>query len=144
MTTKPSMGQLANRAARLFRRLADHRLERLGLSAGYLPVLTALMASDALSQKALTEQAGIEQPTMAATLSRMERDGIIMRHPDPRDGRSSLFSLTPATRGKIPEIQAVIDGMSNDALTGLTEEQRQAARRVLEGLIAALEKALRE
>lgn len=138
------MGQLTNRAARLFRRLADHRLERLGLSAGYLPVLTALMASDALSQKALTEQAGIEQPTMAATLSRMERDGIIMRHPDLRDGRSSLFSLAPATRGKVPEIQAVIDGMSNDALTGLTEEQRQAARRVLEGLIAALEKALRE
>jgi MarR family transcriptional regulator, transcriptional regulator for hemolysin len=138
------MGQLTNRAARLFRRLADHRLERLGLSAGYLPVLTALMASNALSQKALAEQAGIEQPTMAATLSRMERDGIIMRHPDPRDGRSSLFSLTQATRGKVPEIQAVIDGMSNDALTGLTEEQRQAARRVLEGLIAALEKALRE
>ena len=66
MQTKPSMGQLTNRAARLFRRLADRRLEPLGLSAGHLPVLTALMASDALSQKALTEQAGIEQPSMAA------------------------------------------------------------------------------
>lgn len=144
MPAAPSMGQLTNRAARLFRRLADRRLEPLGLSSGYLPVLTALMAADALSQKALTEHAGTEQPTMAATLSRMERDGVIRRHPDPRDGRSSLFSLTSATQRKVPEIQAAVAGMSNDALAGLSEEQRRAARLVLEGLIAALERTLRE
>jgi DNA-binding MarR family transcriptional regulator len=139
-----SVGQLTNRAARLFRRLAERRLEPLGLAAGHLPVLTALMASEALSQKALTEQAGIEQPTMAATLSRMERDGIIERHPDPRDGRSFLFSLTPRTRGKVAEIQAVVAGMSEDALSGLSDEERQAVRSTLERLIDALEKAVGE
>jgi MarR family transcriptional regulator, transcriptional regulator for hemolysin len=138
------MGFLVNRTARLFRRLADRRLEPLRLSAGHLPVLTALMASDALSQKALTAQAGIEQPTMAATLSRMERDGIIERHPDPEDGRSFLFSLTAATRRKVAAIQAVVAQMSNDALAGLTDEERKRTRLVLEGLITALEKALGE
>jgi MarR family transcriptional regulator, transcriptional regulator for hemolysin len=102
------------------------------------------MASDALSQKALTAQAGIEQPTMAATLSRMERDGIIERHPDPEDGRSFLFSLTAATRRKVAAIQAVVAQMSNDALAGLTDEERKRTRLVLEGLITALEKALGE
>lgn len=138
------MGQLTNRAARLFRRLADKRLEPLGLAAGHLPVLTALMAAEGLSQKALAEQAAIEQPTMAATLSRMERDGIIERHPDPRDRRSFLFSLTPETRGKVPEIRAIISGMSNDALVGLNDEERKAARSTLERLIGVLEKTLGE
>lgn len=142
MSTDPSLGHLTNRAARLFRRLADRRLAPLGFSAGYLPVLTALIPADALSQKALAEQAGIEQPTMAATLSRMERDGIITRRPDPSDGRSTLFSLTSATREKVGEIETVIAGISEDALSGLNEDERQLARRVLEGLIAALEDAV--
>jgi DNA-binding MarR family transcriptional regulator len=37
---------------------------------------------------------GIEQPTMAFTLRRMERDGIIERSPDPEHGRKSLVKLT--------------------------------------------------
>ena len=78
-------GEVVNRAARLLRRLADQRLAPLGLSSGYLPVLTALLRVEPLSQKALTEHAGIEQPTMAATLARMERNGVIERRPDPPD-----------------------------------------------------------
>ena len=46
--------------------------------------------------------------------------------------------------GKVAAIQAVVAQMSNDALAGLTDEERQRARLVLEGLITALEKALGE
>lgn len=31
---------------------------------------------------------------MAQLIARMERDGIVRREPDPRDGRSSLVFLT--------------------------------------------------
>ena len=83
-------------AARLYARALDRRLRRrLGVSSGQAPVLLALAASDALSQKVLTDIAAVEQPTMAATLSRMERDGLITRRPDPADRRSMLFALTP-------------------------------------------------
>lgn len=137
-----SMGFLVNRTARLFRRLADRRLEPLGLSSGHLPVLTALMSDQALSQKALTERAGIEQPTMAATLARMERDNIIKRQPDPVDRRSSLFSLTAATRKKIAALQDVIETINVESLSALPEEDRQKFRQMLDIVISTLERGL--
>lgn len=137
-----SLGQAMNRAARLLRRLADLRLAPLGLTSGYMPVLTALAGGDALSQKILTERAGIEQPTMAATLGRMERDGVIERRPDPADKRSARFCLTPATCDKLPSIAAVIDGMNEDALAALDEADRAAFGQTLQQVTDALEKAL--
>lgn len=132
-----------NRTARLLRRLADQRLAPLGLSAGYLPVLTALMRQDAMSQKALTEHAGIEQPTMAATLARMERDGVIGRRPDLRDKRSVLFTLGPATRSRSSAITAAIDGLGADALAGMPVEEQARLRDALATVIATVETILR-
>ena len=142
MTNDPSLGYVMNRAARLLRRLADQRLAPIGLSSGYMPVLTALAGDAALSQKALTERAGIEQPTMAATLGRMERDGLIERQTDPGDKRSARYSLTPAIRDKVAAITAVIEGISDDALSDLAEADRAVFRCLLKQVTSALEKAL--
>jgi len=134
------MGHLINRTARLFRQLADQRLEPLGLSSGQLPVLTALLAEEALSQKELTEHAGIEQPTMAATLNRMERDAIIERRTDPNDRRSSLFSLTPAARGKAKAIKSIIESINKDSVAHLVVEDRAKFRKLLIDVINSMER----
>lgn len=134
-----SIGYLMNWAARLSRRLADRRLEPLGLSSGHLPVLNALIANGAMSQRALADHADIEQPTMAATLARMERDGIIGRQPDPHDKRVALFSLTPATREKIGALEATVKRLTADALSGLPEEDRDRFRHMLRTVIATME-----
>lgn len=142
MSDEPSLGHLVNRAARLLRRLADRRLAPLGLSSGYLPVLTALMPGEALSQKALTEQAGIEQPTMAATLSRMERDGIITRQPDPDDRRSSRFVLSGATSSKVGAIRSVVEALNEDAMAGLDDADRARLRQLLHQIAVTVETAI--
>lgn len=134
-----SMGYMMNWAARVFRRLADRRLRPLGFSSGQLPVLNALMKVDAMSQKALIEVSAIEQPTMAATLGRMERDGIVERHPDPDDGRAALYSLTATTIAKVPAIRAAIEQMNADALQTLPVDQRDQFRAQLLAMITALE-----
>ncbi|MFX5668552.1 MarR family transcriptional regulator, partial [Acinetobacter baumannii] len=85
----------------------------------------------ALSQKALTEAAAIEQPTMAATLTRMERDGLIARQPDPQDGRSSLISLTPEALAKMPAVRGAIAAVNAEALAGLSEPEQSAYLKVL-------------
>lgn len=142
MSPEPSLGELVNRTARLLRRLADHRLAPLGLSSGHLPVLTALMPGEPLSQKALAERAGIEQPTMAATLGRMERDGVIARRPDPDDRRSARFALTPATIAQRTAIAAIVAGLSEDALAPLDEADRARLRQLLHTVIASVERAV--
>jgi DNA-binding MarR family transcriptional regulator len=108
-----------------------------------LPVINALDANEALSQKALAEIAAIEQPTMVTTLARMERDGIIGRRPDPKDGRSVLFFLTPATRKKLTAIRHAVIKVNEDALEGLPVSERARFRAQLEAMIRAMDEKTR-
>jgi MarR family transcriptional regulator for hemolysin len=136
-----SAGYLTNWAARHFARVIDRKLRPLGLSSGQLPVFFALSAHAALTQKALAEAAAIEQPTMAATLARMERDGLIERKADPRDGRSALVSLTPGAVKKAPAVLDAVHGGNAEALAGLSGEERDQLLRLLRRVIANLEKS---
>lgn len=139
-----SAGYLVNWAARLFTRLADRRLNPLGLAAGQIPVFTALAATGSASQKALARAAAIEQPTMAATLARMERDGVIERRPDPGDGRSALVSLTSRTRERADAILEVLSTMNEDSLKTMPKAEREVFLAGLRTMIAHLETSLAE
>jgi DNA-binding MarR family transcriptional regulator len=137
-----SMGYLMHWGARLLRRLADQRLKALGFSSAYLPIIGTLGAGTPLSQKALAAAAAIEQPTMAATLARMERDGVVERAPDPKDGRSTLFSLTPAAKRKLPAVRRIIEQVNGEALAGLPTAERATFRRQLLAAIRGMEREL--
>ncbi|WP_338528795.1 MarR family transcriptional regulator [Nitratireductor thuwali] len=139
-----SAGYLTNWAARLFARAIDRRLKPLGLSSGYLPVFFALAGGKALTQKQLAKAASIEQPTMAATLSRMERDGLVERAPDPKDKRASLISLTPSARDKIEEVVAATRAVNGDALSDLSPDETEAYFAALKKIIASLERVAGE
>ncbi|WP_206064864.1 MarR family winged helix-turn-helix transcriptional regulator [Nitratireductor mangrovi] len=136
-----SAGYMTNWAARLLARAIDRRLKEHGLSSGHLPVFFALGDGKAMTQKALAAAAAIEQPTMAATLSRMERDGLVRRAPDPKDKRSALVSLTPAALARVPAVRAAVDAVNRQALSGLSEAERDAYLAMLARMVAALENA---
>lgn len=131
------MGYLTNWAARLFARALDRRLD--GGSLGPMPVFYALLDGGALPQKELALRAAVEQPTMANTLSRMQRDGLVVGAPDPKDRRSTLLKLTPLgiERGK----QSIAAGASVNALAleALTPEERPVFMEMLGRVIARLE-----
>jgi len=137
-----SAGYLANWAARLLARAIERRLKPLGLSSGHLPVYFALAGGHALTQKQLAAHAGIEQPTMAATLSRMERDGLIVRTPDPRDRRSSLVRLSAAAEEKSAAVLDAVDATNAEALADLDEAGRAQFRAALRTVIETLTRKL--
>lgn len=135
-----SAGYMTNWAARLFARAIDRRLKPVGLSCAHMPVMFALGDGRELSQKALAEAAAIEQPTMAATLSRMERDGLVQRRPDPRDRRAALFSLTPPARERADAVLAAARDVNARALGGLDETERALFLDMLARVVAALDR----
>lgn len=134
-----SSGYMTNWAARLFTRAMDQHLAPLGLSSAYMPVLFALAGGARLSQTALAAQASVEQPTMAATLKRMERDGLIAREPDPKDGRSALVSLSPLGLGKLPQVYAAGRAINAQAMAPLTEPEQAQYLDLLRRVVGALE-----
>ena len=133
-----SSGYMTNWAARLFARSIDRELRGSGISSGYMPVVFALANGAVLSQKALAEAASIEQPTMAATLSRMQRDGLVARRRNPDDGRSALFFLTPAGLEKTAAVRAAGHAVNARAMRNLSEKERALYLDLLGRVVAAL------
>ena len=99
----------------LAQRTAQH-----GVLPGAYPVIAWLMHFQEATQTELSRLIGIEQPTMAITLRRMERDGIIERSPDPEHGRKSLVKLTAHGRRLSDVIAAAAHDVQKVASKGLT------------------------
>ncbi|WP_299479528.1 MarR family transcriptional regulator [uncultured Roseibium sp.] len=121
-----SIGYLLNHLARLFSNALQQRIKPLGLSTGVFPVMIHLWENDGITQKQLVDLVGIEQATMANTLNRMERDGLVIRKKGPKDARERQVYLTelglalrdPALNEASTQNEALLAG-----LTGA--EQRQ-------------------
>lgn len=139
-----SAAYLTNWAGRLFARIVDQKVKPLGLFSGQIPVFTALARNGRMSQKALARAAAIEQPTMAATLARMERDGLIERTPDPEDGRSAYISLTAQAIERLRPIEAIVRDANLMAMSGLNKTERSKFLPMMRKVIASLEREAEE
>jgi DNA-binding MarR family transcriptional regulator len=133
-----SAGFLANHMARLFAKGLQQNIKPLGLAPAQFMTLLALWEKDGLTQRELVERLDVEQATMANTLTRMERDGLIQRRAHPDDGRSQSIHLTPkavALREPATDAARAVNGV---ALGGLNEDERTVfldlARRVIDSL----------
>ena len=77
---------------------------------------------------------------MAQLLSRLERDGMIKRSPDPGDGRSSLISITRKALGILPEVDAAVDAGNELAVAGMSDDEVKTLIDLLQRLIGNLER----
>ncbi|MEQ1770594.1 MAG: MarR family transcriptional regulator [Devosia sp.] len=133
-----SAGYLTNWTARLFARALERRLVDGGGS-GSMPVFFALTSEGEMNQSALARWAGVEQPTMANTLNRMERDGLIVRAPDPADGRSARVSLTRLGRQRASEALTVAQEVNALGLSALKPAEREHYLDMVKRIAATLE-----
>lgn len=134
-----SAGYLVNHLARLFAHELQARIKPLGLSIGTFPALLELWEGDGLTQRELIARLDIEQPTMANTLARMERDGLIERRRDPEDGRAQRIWLTAASRALAGPATAAAEAVNDQALAGLTPDERAIFLRLARTLIARMQ-----
>ncbi len=67
-----------------------------GLTWSQTAVLSRLEGAGGMTTAALARAESIKPQSMGATLAELERDGLVLRQPDPTDGRQVLFSLTAA------------------------------------------------
>ncbi|MCB6179853.1 MarR family transcriptional regulator [Rhodobacter sp. Har01] len=133
-----SAGYLANLLARQFARHLEAALRPHGLALGAFPALLHLWERDGLTQKDLVDRLGIEQPTMAATLSRMERDGLVTRARDETDARVQRIRLTLRGRALQAVATAEAQALNARALAPLSPQDRDRLLATLKTVIQAL------
>ena len=136
---KSSAGYLANHMARLFFEELRKRIHHLGIVPGQFPALLALWVEDGQTQRELVEKLDIEQATMANTLNRMERDGLITREDHPSDGRAKVIRLTPKALGIRNDAYAAATSVNEQALTDLTPDERKQFIDFMQRTIRALQ-----
>lgn len=133
-----SAGYVVNHMARLFARHLEAGLRRHGLALGAFPALLHLWEKDGLTQGELAGRLAIEQPTMAATLARMERDGLITRHRDETDARVQRIRLTDKARVLRDAALAEAVAVNDRALGPLDTAERAQFLALMRRVIAAL------
>lgn len=136
-----SAGYLANHMARVFALALDVELHPLGLRLGAFPALLLLWEGDGLTQRDLVQALDIEQPTMAATLTRMERDGLIHRSRDEADGRAQRIRLTARGRALEAPAKAAAQRINDIAMRGFAEAEWAAFLQAMRRVIANFEMA---
>ena len=119
-----SAGYLTNQLARLFERGLSARIRPLGLTTGAFPALVELWEREGLTQKELVERLDIEQATMANTLARMQRDGLIARQRSKADGRVQEIRLTDLGNSLRAPAIAAAETVNDTALSGLSSDER--------------------
>ncbi len=110
---KDSGSYLASQLAKVFSRSLQQHAAHLGFLPGQFPVLLELWTNEGLTQKQLIDRLDVEQATVANTLVRMERDGLIERRAHPTDRRARLIYLTERAKT-----------MRDDALQAAREADR--------------------
>ncbi len=77
----------------------------------------------------------VQWPTLVRVLDGLEKDGLISRIDNPRDGRSRLVSITDAGKAMVQEIKPVIDDERASLLEGLSDEDLSQCVDVLQRLL---------
>ncbi len=134
-----SLGYLVNLAGRLFAKGLDRRLAAYGVTIGQFPLLLILWEEERLTQSEIARRIDIEQPTVANTLKRMERDGLVTTAPDPAHSRRVLISLTERGRALEPALKDEARQVNARATIHLTPAEVAELRATLHSLIVALD-----
>jgi len=133
-----SAGFLANHMARLYAHGLHERIRPLGLAPAQFMCLLELWEDDGITQKALRHRLDVEQATMANTLKRMERDGLIVRRPDPADQRAQRIHLTDRARALRDDAIAAAGAQNRASVANLTEDERAQFVALMQKVIATM------
>jgi MarR family transcriptional regulator, organic hydroperoxide resistance regulator len=132
------LAHLVKDAARGLARALQMRLTEHAVAYGHWAFLRILWESEGLTQRQLSGEAGVMEPTTFAALNSMERLGYVARRPNPKSRKEVLVYLTPRGRALKNKLMPLAEEVNAVALRGVEPADIAATRRTLLALIANL------
>jgi len=99
-------------------------------------VLVVLDRRGELSQRELGDEVDLDRSTIADLVTRMERHGLVLRRPDPRDRRRKTVALTDHGLAERRRLQPLVHRVEEKLTGALTEQTRDALQSALRLLLA--------
>lgn len=135
-----ALGIIAHRLAKQFNRALERALARHGVASGHYKIMTILWEENGLSQSEVARRLEIEQPTVANTVRRMIRAGLVTMEADPRDGRRVMIRLTARSRAVFPALAAEARELNRVAADTLDERELDVFQNCVSRMTSALER----
>ena len=107
-------------------RLAVH-----GVSFGHWTFLRILWERDGLTQRELSDEAGVMESSTHAAIKAMEEAGYVKRIQLPDNRKTVYVHLTPKGRSLKSKLEPLAKAVNRDAVRGLAMDDVETARRVL-------------
>ncbi len=126
------LGYLVHEVARLMKRRFEEEAKWHGITLAQWRALAQVATHDCISQRELADQIDADPMTVSGVLDRLEKRGLIERYPDPSDSRAKLARLTPAGEELFRTARQFGLAMYENAIAGLSAEERGALQSGLE------------
>ena len=135
-------GQVLFGTARAWRTTLDQRLRPLGLSQGKWRTLIHLsQGGNKLTQKEIAERMGIEGPTLAGLLDRLQEDGWVERRGSPDDRRCKIVHLQRRSKAVLEKIFNTAHELRHELVEDVPRDDLQTCMRVLDEIRAKAEQS---
>lgn len=125
------IGHLVRMAARGFNRALQIRLADHEVTFGQWVFLRILWEQDGLTQRELSEEAGLTEPTTHTALQRLEAHELLERRNLPGNRRKQHVFLTDRGRALRDTLEPLAVEVNDVALAGLSAVDREALREAL-------------
>lgn len=132
------LAHLVKDATRAFVRALTERLAVHGVPFGHWQFLRILWETNGLTQKALSVQAGVMEPTTFAAVTAMERAGYVERRHRPGNRKALHVYLTRKGRGLKRRLVPLAEAVNAIGVAGLDTADIAVTRAVLLAIIANL------
>ena len=126
------LGFIVQETARVWRTKLDQRLRPLGLSMGKWTTLVHLArGGDKLTQAEIAARVGVEEPTLAGILNRLEEDGWIKRRSCADDRRCKTVHLQKGSNAVLGQILETAQQLRHELLHDIPQDDVETCFRVL-------------
>ena len=125
------LAHLVKDAIRMLDRALQMRLAEHGVSIGHWRILRALWVADGLTQRELSHEVGLMEPTTFAALKAMASLGYVVRRPVPGDRRKKHVFLTSRGRALERRLVPLASEINAIAVRGVAQGDVAATRRTL-------------
>lgn len=132
------LAHLVKHAARGLARALQMRLTEHAVSYGHWTYLRILWESEGLTQRQLSDQAGVMEPTTFSALGAMEKRGYVVRRPSPVSRKEIHIYLTPKGRALKNKLVPLAEDVNEVALRRVSAADVAATRRTLLAIIENL------
>jgi MarR family transcriptional regulator, organic hydroperoxide resistance regulator len=132
------LAHLVKHAARGLARALQMRLTEHSVSYGHWTFLRILWETEGLTQRQLSGEAGVMEPTTFSALNAMEKLGYVVRRPSPKSRKEVHVYLTLKGRALKTKLVPLAEEVNAVALRDVDPRDIAATRRTLLALIANL------